>query len=222
MITDKVAATTVLLCLVSGCAQPIADLWPPRPGSKTRLILVSIDRWHSVIALRREPHPEDAMLPWEEWGYAEEGYYLEGDSGCCGTLRALFVPSAAVVQVARAALPWSERTPQPPARSWVFRLSEDGYEQLVEFLARSKKSGEIVSHAYGSAWYRASPSYHAFHHCYHWTARALRSAGLPVWSFYSLFKSCLEAQLDRALELQAEAEREDRLPAGDGTPGAAP
>ena len=168
-----------------------------------------------MIALHREPGSSaDRSPPWEEWSYAEESYYLEGDSGCSGTMRALFVPSAAVVQVARTAVPWSERTPQPPARSWAFRLSESGYRRLVEFLAGSRESPEIISDAFGYSWYRASDSYHAFHHCYHWTARAVRSAGLPVWSFYSLFKGCLEAQLDRALDFQTAAGGNKHLPAG--------
>ncbi len=211
---NVVDVTVLLSILFAGCAQPIRELWPPAPGAGSRVILVSIDRWHSMIALHHEQQgSSDRSRPWEEWGYAEQGYYLEGDSGCSGTMRALFIPSNAVVQIARTAVPWSERTPQPPARSWQFHLSESGYRRLVAFLEGSRESPEVISRAFGCSWYRASDSYHAFHHCYHWTARALRSAGLPVWSFYSLFKGCLEAQLDRALEFQDAALDDEPLPA---------
>ena len=182
------------------------ELWPPPAGAKTHTIRVSVDRWHSMIAVAHNDTSSargDAQL-WEEWGYAEKGYYLEGDTGCSGTLWALFVPSAGVVQVTHTRTAWSERTPQPPARSWTFRLSETGYERLCDFLEREKKSAEVISTAGGYSWYRADESYHVFHHCYHWTARALRAAGLPVWSFYAPLKSCLEAQLNRALTFQGD------------------
>lgn len=212
---NTVTALLVVALLPGGCAQPIRQLWPPPPGARSHVIQVSVDRWHSMIALHHEQtSPADESRQWEEWGYAEESYYLEGDSGSSGTMRALFVPSAAVVQVASTAVPWSERTPQPPARSWAFRLSENGYQRLLEFLAGSRASPVVISDALGYSWYRASDSYHAFHHCYHWTARALRSAGLPVWSCYALFKGCLEAQLDRALGFQTAARGNEQLPSG--------
>lgn len=181
-----------------GCAGPIVDLWPPEPAAGGHRIVVSVDSWHSVIGVypQDDPEGEDASRL-EEWSYAEKGYYLEGDAGCSGTLRALFLPSTGVVQLARLGRPWSERTPQPPARQWFFRLSREGYRNLVDF-CRAARSSEEPLRAGRSTWYPARRDYHAFHHCHHWTARALRSAGLPVWSFYALFKWSLEAQLDRA------------------------
>lgn len=223
--------SAVLSCICcAGCAQPIRELWPPEPGESTRTILVSVDRWHSVIALpadlddpgRGDVQPASGSELWEEWGYAEEGYYLEGDTGSSGTLRALFLPSDAVVQVTLTPTTWSERTPQPPARSWIFHLSEKGYGRLIEFLEEERASEDVLSRAWGSSWYPANESYHAFHHCYHWTARALRSAGLPIWSAYALLKSCFEAQLDRALEIQADArtaEAERRVESAPATSG---
>ncbi len=184
-----------------GCASPIEGLWPPEPGEKTHRIIVSVDSWHSVIGLWPEEDPEGKDMPLlEEWSYAERGYYLEGDTGSSGTMRALLVPSDGVVLVTRAGRPWNERTPQPPARTWSFELTEKGYQNLKRHLALERIPDTPYLVEGQVTWYLAARDYHAFHHCHHWTARALRTAGLPVWSSYSLFKWSFEAQLDRSLK----------------------
>lgn len=188
-----------LIAWSGGCARPVEGVWPPGPGEKSYRMIVSIDRWHSVIGIwpPEDPMGEGSALI-EEWGYGEKGYYLDGDSGCCGALRALFVPSAGVVQVTRAGRPWSERTYQPPARQWSFPLSEAGNRRLKEHLQGERRGERIISRGPSSRWYRSRRDYHAFHNCHHWTARALRAAGLPVWSALGLFRWSLAAQLDRA------------------------
>jgi hypothetical protein len=204
-----VIAAFLVTAWFGGCASPVEGLWPPAPGDKTFRILVSVDSWHSVIGVWPEGDPggHDLSLL-EEWAYAEKGYYLEGDSGSSGTMRALFWPSTGVVQVTRAGRPWSERTPQPPARTWSFELTEQGYRNLRNHLAGERESARPHLVERDSEWYIADCSYHAFHHCHHWTARALRSAGLPVWAFYALFKWSLEAQLDRAMEFVPPADQD--------------
>ena len=228
----RCVAAFVMFLAATACAQPVAALWPPAPGDATHRIVVSTDAWHSVIGLRTPDAPTrdevtsrgsvtelgdatahgDAAASdggatravFEEWGYAEKGYYLEGSNGVCGTLRALFVPSAAVVVVTRGDRTWAERTPQPPARSWEFDLTDAGLARLIEFLHADVAAPAPISHAGGSDWFDAKSSYHAFHHCHHWTAAALRAAGLPVRPAFALFKWSLESQLDRAARIAAE------------------
>ena len=110
-----------LATFVNGCAQPIERLWPPPPGMATHQIVVSVDSWHSVIGVwpRSGPGSQEPGAI-QEWSYAERGYYLEGDMGSSSTIRAIFWPSAGVVAVRDGGPPWSERTPQPPARQWRF------------------------------------------------------------------------------------------------------
>jgi uncharacterized protein DUF2459 len=192
----------LLTAWLGGCAQPIDGLWPPRPGERTHRIIVSIDTWHSMVGVWPEDQPDGKEFSaLTEWGYAQKAYYLEGDNGCSGTLRALLIPSTSVVHVARAGRPWSERTPQPPARQWSFLLTEKGYRNLLEFLEAEKASSDPIVRGAESQWYLGAHDYCALHHCHHWTAQALRCAGLPVWSFYGLFKWTLERQLDRAAKL---------------------
>ncbi len=191
-----------------GCAAPVAGLWPPPADAPadaiTHRIVVSVDSWHSVIGLFPLDDPGGVdMSRLEEWSYADRRYYLDGDTGCSGTMNAMFWPSDGIVQVARLGAPWSERTPQPPARLWSFELTVEGRQAIEAHLHAERSSTEPIRVG-RSTWYPATHDYHAFHQCHHWTARALRSAGLPVWSFYAPFKWTLEAQLDRALTFVAE------------------
>jgi hypothetical protein len=104
----------LILCLgmilgLGGCATRDAELWPPAPGTLTQEVYVSLDTWHAMIAFPRNRKNDqdqhevaDAVnsLPtahqqtaFEEWGYAERAWYLEGRQGLAGVLRALFWPS---------------------------------------------------------------------------------------------------------------------------------
>jgi hypothetical protein len=183
------------LVLAAGCAQPVAGLWPPRPGEDTRQIVVSTDAWHSVICLTRD----HGGL--EEWGYADKSYYLEGHDGVSGTLDALILPGAGVIHVACVERAWGERTPQPPGRVWHFDLTREGYARLLSYLQTSSEADQPCSERGGLVWFDAKSAYHMFHHCHHWAAGALREAGLPVWPLYAQFKWTFEAQLDRAADM---------------------
>ena len=187
------------VCVLSSCASPIAGLWPPDPGAATHRILVSIDGWHGVIGLwpPDDPAGEDGSK-YQEWGYADWNFYLDGDDGFSGSCAALFWPTDAVIQVAHGRVPYYKRPATPPARHWWFELSEAGYNRLVAFLEAEKATDDVISHLAQAQWYAAKYDYQSFHHCLHWTARALREAGLPVWSSYALFRWSLVAQLDRA------------------------
>jgi hypothetical protein len=193
----------ILVALISGCASPVDGLWPPREGEASYRILVSVDSWHSVIGLWPKDDPRGAkMADIDEWGFVERDYYLDGDSGSSGTMRAMLVLSDGVVVRAREGEPWSERTYDPPARAWSFEISEEGHRRLREHLEAERLSEEPFRTG-ASTFFASTASYHALHHCHHFTARALREAGLPIWSAYSLFKWSLEAQLDRAAEMQS-------------------
>jgi Protein of unknown function (DUF2459) len=182
----------------ASCAGPIVELWPPKPGAPTHKITVTMDAWHSVVGVwPAADRAGEELGTMREWGFADRNYYLErnnGVSGCCG---ALFWPTAAVLRVAPAGHSVIDLRDAPASR-WTFQLSEAGYRRLVAFLHAERANTMVLSRLAQSNWYEAKYSYQAFHHCNHWTARALRTAGLPVWSFYAMFKWSFEAQLDRA------------------------
>ncbi len=215
-----------LLLLTFGCAGPVPELWPPGEGAATHTIIVSVDTWHAMIAFPQRSAEETSQSPalspqssktsqssvlstqsylYEEWGYAEQAWYLEGRQGITGVLRALFWPSTGVVEVARDNRVWSERTPQPPADQFTFRVTEQGYLRLRDYLESTLAGTEAIRTAGRSRFYRAARSYHLFHQCHQYSARALREAGLPMAPVWALTRGLFAAQLRRAQRIAGEA-----------------
>jgi hypothetical protein len=204
---------TITLC---GCAAPVRELWPPQEGAPSHTIVVSLDTWHATIAfplggekriLKAEP-PSSILSPqsraFEEWGYAEQAWYLEGRQGVTGALRALFWPSPGVVEVGLHGRVWAARTPQPPSDVFVFRLSEAGYRRLRSHLLATIGGTQPLLVAGSSKFYASKHPYHAFHQCHQYAAEALREAGLPLSPFWSFNRGVFAMQLRRAVELAAD------------------
>ena len=154
--------------------------------------MVSVDTWHAMIAF---PLSSGGF---EEWGYAERAWYLEGRQGLTGALRALLWPTQAVVEVTVSDSLWAERTPQPPADVFVLRVGEGGYRRLRDHLAATIADPEPVAVFDGSRFYRARRAYHLFHQCHHYAARALAAAGLPVAPASAFTRSAFAAELAAA------------------------
>ena len=178
------------LGLAAGCAGtgPVPLVAEPEPA---RTIVVSVDTWHAMIAF---PLPDGRF---EEWGYAERAWYLEGRQGLTGALRALLWPTAAVVEVTVSDRLWAERTPQPPADVFVLRIGELGVQRLREHLASTIAAPEPVAVLDGSRFFPARRTYHLFHQCHQYAARALAEAGLPVSVAGAFTRGAFAAQLRR-------------------------
>lgn len=197
------ATVLVLMIAMTGCASPVQGLWPPRSEADSRIIHVSLDTWHGMIAF---PHvsKEPAGPRFEEWGYAEQAWYLEGRQGVGGVLRALFWPSTGVVEIGRYHRVWAQRTPQPPADLFSYRLSERGYRRLRRFLRATMAESTPLAESRQAAFFPATRPYHVFNHCHQYVARALQEAGLPVSEALAMTRSTLAWQLQRAVEIQDE------------------
>jgi hypothetical protein len=216
----KPVAWPIILCLLLlyGCAAPIQELWPPPQNAPSHTIVVSLDTWHAMIAFALEEprqhsgasadsHPApllDRKTAFEEWGYAEQAWYLEGRQGFTGTVRALFWPSPGVVEVGLHGRIWASRTPQPPSDVFVFRLSETGYQRLRRHLRATIGATEPLLVTGGSKFYPSKRSYHLFHQCHQYAALALREAGLPLSAFWSFNRAGLAMQLRQAVQLAAD------------------
>ncbi len=209
--------------LLGGCTLPVEGLWPPPAGAPTYTIHVSLDTWHAMIAFhqgelraagsqqrgRPVSDPSSPAFPhdwravsrhslFEEWGYAERAWYLEGRQGIGGVLRALFWPTEGVVEVGYHDKVWADRTPQPPAELFTFHLSDEGFRRLRAHLQATIASYEPVATAGTSKFYPAVRSYHMFHTCHQYAAEALRVAGLPIAPFWALSRGAFAMQLRRA------------------------
>lgn len=215
-----------LSLLLSACASPVEGLWPPPQDSPARTIFVSLDTWHAMIAFPSEPTATGTQLSatgeeehrgassppdhqpstirsslFEEWGYAERAWYLEGKTGVSGVVRALFWPTGGVVEVGHYDRVWADRTPQPPAELFTLRLTEEGYRRLQQHLHATLLSEEPVAIFRQSAFYSAVRSYHLLHTCHQYAAHALREAGLPITPFWAFNRTSLAWQLRRAARL---------------------
>ncbi len=182
----------ILTCvgLIGGCATAGTVPLPGRAETR-HTVVVSVDTWHAMIAF---PLADGGF---EEWGYAEQAWYLEGRQGLSGAVRALLWPTAAVVEVTVSDRLWAERTPQPPADVFVLRIDEAGYRGLRDHLASTIAVPEPIAVIDGSRFYRARRAYHLFHQCHQYAARALAAAGLPVTPALALTRGAFAAQLRR-------------------------
>jgi len=138
---------------------------------------------------------------YEEWEFCEKAWYLEGSQGFFGVLRALFWPTESAVRDRKSPLaPW-ELYPPPETCRWTYILSEKGFRAMEAYL-ESEKGDAFVEYP---GWYRGQRSYHLFFHCHHFTASALRAAGLPIRPWWAFTAWMLEIQLDRIQSFHEEA-----------------
>jgi hypothetical protein len=216
-----IGACIVVPVLLWSCfPAPVKELWPPRPGELRHRIDVICWDWHTFIL---QPHagplPEadllDAGIPpdegYLEWGFVEKAWYLEARQGILGVLRALLLPTASGVARERTAIPYWERHPERARFHWKFVLSEQGFRKLVEYLEAQR--GEPLPGFL--EWYEGRYAYHLFHNCHHFTASALRAAGLPIRPWWAFAGWMMTIQLNR---IERFHEREGLVP--DGPPPA--
>ena len=203
------------LLLLWSCAAPVQGLWPPREGAPTRTIVVSLDTWHAMIAITLDERVTalDQKSMFEEWGYAEQAWYLEGRQGITGALRALFRPNPGVVEIGLHEQVWAARTPQPPAETFVFRLSEAGYLRLRRHLLSTIGATTPVLVVDRVRFYPSKRPYHLFHQCHQYAAEALRAAGPPLSAWWAFSRTSFAMQLRRAARMADQAAA-SRAPAG--------
>src|SRR5437867_4835084 len=192
------------LLLLWSCAAPVQGLWPPPEGAPTRTIVVSLDTWHAMIAITLDERVTalDQKSMFEEWGYAEQAWYLEGRQGITGALRALFRPNPGVVEIGLHEQVWAARTPQPPAETFVFRLSEAGYLRLRRHLLSTIGATTPVLVVDRVRFYPSKRPYHLFHQCHQYAAEALRAAGLPISAWWAFSRTSFRSE-EHTSELQS-------------------
>jgi hypothetical protein len=149
----------------------------------------------------------------EEWGYAERAWYLEDQRGLGGIVRALFWPTEGVIEIGHDDRVWADRTPQPPAELFVFRVSDEGYQRLLRHLRGTISVDTTIVTTGQSSFYPAVRSYHLFHTCHQYAAHALREAGLPISPFWAFNRTSLAWQLQRAARLSEK--RQTEVPAAE-------
>jgi uncharacterized protein (TIGR02117 family) len=187
----QVLLAPVFLAMVACAPPPAVAPQPPVGGRGVAVYLVAHDD-HTGIAIRRAdipagPWPESRDFPQAEFlevGWGARDYYMGRDQGFWGTLKAA-LGSTSVLHVVGFR--------GPPAA--YFRSSEvielsiprDGFERLIRTIhdayerAGAGAVAPLGPGLYGdSRFYPAWQQFNLFSTCNVWTARALRSAGLPI------------------------------------------
>jgi len=158
-----------------------------------------------AITLNERATALDRKSVYEEWGYAERAWYLEGRQGITGALRALLRPSPGVVEIGLHEQVWAARTPQPPSETFIFRLSEAGYLRLRRHLLSTIGATNPVLVVDRVKFYQSKRPYHLFHQCHQYAAEALREAGLPLSTWWAFSRTSFAMQLRRAARMADEA-----------------
>ncbi len=178
--------------------------------------------WHAGIAfcqadLRGTDWPSEVFFPaqrYVEVGWGEAGYYPDPNPDAGDALRAALWPTEAVLHVA--AFDYAPaRIFKGPVRQ--LALDSTAFQKLVTYIANYFKRDAqgalqpVAPALYGRAgqFYAAKGRYHLFNNSNRWTARALRTAGLPVWPARVLTIKDLWAQIE---PLSTEAEETTACP----------
>ncbi len=194
---------------LSGCREAAGVRFPPAPGEPVRTVYVVDHGWHAGLVLRLADLPEGwpalddfAGAAYLEFGWGDAGYYPHPDPGAGDLLKAGLWPTASVLHVAGLRRPPAQAFPEREVLQ--VELSREGFDRLAGFVAATfarDAEGAVRARGAGlygdSRFYAARGRYHVFNNCNHWTARALRAAGCPVTSAYTLTARELLRQVRR-------------------------
>ena len=189
-----------------GPALALCALWlatcetapPPPPdddGSRTHLVRVASNGWHTAIIVPATALAGTGLLPeaadfpdaaFLEFGWGDRVYYPAKEKTLTMTLAAALVPTAAVMHMAGLAAAPEDGTSSGPEVVSV-ALTEAGLGRLVEALSTEferpagGRAAPVSRGLYpGSRFYHARGQFHLFNTCNTWTARMLRAAGVAL------------------------------------------
>lgn len=188
-----------LLFFLTACTTTHYDLSALPTSFPSGTVIVSLDTWHAMLAfpVPSQDVPQHGEQEYEEWGYAERAWYVEGRTGLSGIFRALLWPTDGVVEVGRHPTIWAERTLQPPAEVFVLTLEPESYRHLRMFLESTRLSRTALASFGDSDFFPSVRSYHLFHTCHQYAAHALQAGGLPLTPALALNRTMLGWQLRR-------------------------
>ena len=177
----------------STCAAPVSETLAPSESEPRKTIYLVNHGWHAGIVLRRADIPDNIWpklgnfpdMEYLEVGWGDMDYYQIPDSHFGFILKAALLPTASVLHI----VGFNGYVPAYFPFSEIIRieLSSAGFELLSRTIASSfalDKAGNTTSPSPGlygnSRFYLSRETYHLFNTCNVWTARALRTAGLPI------------------------------------------
>jgi len=197
----------VFSAAAAGCARSIEGLYPPATAELVKPIYVINHGWHTGIAVRRAGLPEGvwpehadlADSEYVEIGWGNREFYMapEGTPGLA--LKAVFWPTPSVLHI----VGFDGPVPRFFRQREIVEIlvSARGFQRLAAFIGDAyAKDGSGRTTVLGggqyanSRFYAAREKYSLLKTCNTWTARALRSAGLPITPIYAVSAGNVMAQ----------------------------
>ena len=191
--------TLTVTCLCSGCAASIKEACHVDAREPAKTIYLVSHGWHVGIVVNRADIPHDIHLvhkgfsnaDYLEIGWGDRDFYQMPIPDLGNTLKALLLPTPSVLHVV--AFNASVAAYFPHSEIISVRLSDAGFQRMIRYIAASydrDPTGNPVplgAGLYGaSQFYRSQETYHLFRTCNVWVARALDTAGCPVWPFLAV------------------------------------
>ncbi|MDO9178823.1 MAG: DUF2459 domain-containing protein [Agitococcus sp.] len=173
------------LWLLLSLSSPIfADtIWVERESYHTALLLPAA----VVVAYAPALQTVIGNQPYIRFGWGNQDYYGASQKSIGKAMKALFIPSASVVEIAGFAEPT-----QAGATVVALDVSKEEIQQLLGFISTTFKFDSehkpilVRTEPTGFRYYSAMGRYHLFRNCNNWTAEGLKRSGKDVyfrWSF---------------------------------------
>jgi len=191
----------ILLLALLGCSsRPFAV--PPAyaaGGAADHRIYVVNHGWHTGIVVPAPPLQKAipelerrfADSPYLEFGWGDEKFYQSGEFTSGLALRAIFWPTASVVYAASVPSGADEYFKHSAVETLC--LNDEELSSLVAFISSSfhrEDNGRVVALekalSESSRLYRGVGDYYLLNTCNSWTAKALKSAGMDISTFFKL------------------------------------
>jgi uncharacterized protein (TIGR02117 family) len=212
----KIIVVCLLLTPYTGCQSALAPGIAYRAATETPaahaaaghdagLIQVVSNGWHTGIVLARSDLPPGEIPEINdfprakhfEFSWGDARYFPAPEKDLGMVMTALFIATPAVVHLA--GLPAQPREVFPDAEIVELQLSAEGLQKLVTYIDDSFDRSSANSGFPGlyrfSRFYPATGRFHIFETCNTWTARGLKTAGIPLTVGGTLQAEELMAQL---------------------------
>lgn len=201
--------SVTLFCF--GCLGPVEGVYPPSAGQSPRIIHVASNGWHTAIVLNTDDLGPALRQRWArflnyshlEIGWGDEGYFRADQIDAGLALQASFFSRGSVIHLRGLFDDPATYFSSYDVALYRVELSPEGHARLQRFLTEAVKVDPSTHQAIDagpgqdldSRFLEARGRYSLLHTCNHWTADALRAAGLPITPVYSFDAGNLEFQL---------------------------
>ena len=172
---------------------------------KEKVIYLVSHKGHSGIVVKQSDIPKKLWIEKEafsnyeliEVGWGDREYYMAQNATSGLAMKAIFLPTSSVLHVVGVNNPVQAFF--PGSKVIAFRVTVEGIVNLCQFIDNSYKRDHDRSSAYlgkgkygYSKFYSAKGSFYVFNTCNTWSGRALRSAGIPINTFFLISANDLQ------------------------------